>query len=174
MTGTGKGRVPTGQGLEIRVERRTLDDLVGYHLRRAQLAEFQHFARYTAEFGLAPGGFGLLTLIQERGSMSAGAIARALGLDKSSVTPILSALERDGLIARTRAPQDRRAYAIRLTEHGRRTLADLGAAVRRHEAAMLANFTEEERTTLIALLKRLKKDIDAQLGHTEDAAESVP
>ncbi|MCW5748726.1 MAG: MarR family transcriptional regulator, partial [Alphaproteobacteria bacterium] len=102
-----------------------LGDLIGFHLRRAQTASFQAFARRVGRTDLSPGTFALLTLIQHNPGISQTALSHADGRDKSSLTPALNALARRGLILRQRLPRNRRTYALSLTPAGGRVLAAL-------------------------------------------------
>lgn len=82
-------------------------------------------------------------------------VCRALVLDQASVAIIADALQKQGLIERTRDPQDRRRYAITLTETGlelqRRCAEQSGLA----EKELLAGMPEGDVTTLRSLLTEL-------------------
>ena len=56
---------------------------------------------------------------------------------------------------RERHPADRRAYALRVTAQGRRTLARASRAIQRTEEEFLAPLSERERTQLKRTLRRL-------------------
>lgn len=74
-----------------------------------------------------------------------------LGLDKSSVTGLVSRAEKRGLVERSPSPHDGRAVLVSLTARGRR-LAEQGTTeTERHIAELTAHLTQEER----ALLTRL-------------------
>lgn len=57
-----------------------------------------------------------LDVIQERGAVSAGELAEALGLSPGAITALVDRLERDGLVRRLRDPNDRRKVMIELTD----------------------------------------------------------
>ena len=57
---------------------------LGFHLRMAQIASFQAFAREVGEVDLPPGRFALLTLIGRNPGISQTALSRAAGRDKST------------------------------------------------------------------------------------------
>ena len=63
------------------------DDWIGFRLRMAQIASFQSFARYTQSVGLSPGRFAALILIDRNPGISQTVLARAIGSDKSTLTP---------------------------------------------------------------------------------------
>lgn len=138
-----------------------LPELVGYGLRRAQLAVFQHFARAMAETmgadRVSPGEFGVLALIEANSGINQTSLATAVGADRSTMVPILDRLEKRGLIERRKVPGDRRAHALALGDVGRKRMAEFRATVRAHEARITAGMSADERALLIDLLGRLRK-----------------
>lgn len=138
-----------------------LPGLVGYGLRRAQLAVFQHFARSMSQAPggdrVSPGEFGVLVLIEANAGINQTALAEAVGADRSTMVPILDRLEKRGLIERRPVPGDRRAHALALGETGRKRMDEFRATVREHEKKIGAGMSASERAMLIELLGRLRK-----------------
>lgn len=132
-----------------------LDGLLGYRLRRAQVAVFADFAQTMADFDLTPGQFGTLALIAANPGLSQTALGTALGIDRSSVVPLIDKLERRRLVERAPHPRDRRSHALRLTEEGTALFETARAAVARHEAHIFAPLAPAERETLARLLDRV-------------------
>src|SRR4051794_9589987 len=54
-----------------------LEALLGYQLRRAQIATFQSFAEAMAPFGLSPGQLGVLLLVEANPGLNQTALGRA-------------------------------------------------------------------------------------------------
>jgi DNA-binding MarR family transcriptional regulator len=77
---------------------------------------------------------------------------------------LIDELEDRGLVARDTDPDDRRNYAISLTDEGRRALAELGGVAREHELAITAALDDDERAQLLWLLRRLAEEQDLQPG----------
>ena len=71
------------------LDRGLLPSLLGYMLRRTQSAVFGDFAATFAKAGeaLTPGEFGLLVLVDRNAGLSQMALARALGIDRSTLVP---------------------------------------------------------------------------------------
>jgi len=93
---------------------------------------------------------GLLSTLHRLGSMPAVRLATEEQLQPQSLSRLLAALDRDGLIARTPGEIDRRELVIALTEHGRAALAaDMRARRDWLERAMAATLTDEERERLL-------------------------
>ena len=105
-----------------------LDAFVGFQLHKARNVAATEL-RHDIAPGAAPGDFPILHLIDRNPGRTQSAIAFAVGLDRSSLVPILNRFERAGWIARRMAPGDRRAHALTLTRSGRAKLAELFAAV---------------------------------------------
>ena len=85
-------------------------------------------------------------------------IAAAVGLQRSNLSTLMRALEREGLIERTMSEGDRRGVTVRLTEAGRRNYL-----VVQHEwAAAVAKAIENDTRGLDGALGLLK-DIAAGL-----------
>src|SRR5271170_7385927 len=70
-----------------------LEHLLGYSLRRAQICVFQDFAAEMIEFGLTPGQLGALFLIEANRGLSQSELGIALGIDRSSVVPLIDRLQ---------------------------------------------------------------------------------
>jgi DNA-binding MarR family transcriptional regulator len=132
-----------------------LPGLLGYHLRRAQVAVFQDFAREMARFEVTPGQFGVLQVIAANAGLSQTALGKTMGIDRSTVVAVIDRLEERGLVVRAASPTDRRSHALRLSEAGERTLKQLEERVRAHERRIAAPLGPGEREQLIELLRKL-------------------
>jgi len=132
-----------------------LADWVGFHLRMAQIAAFQAFARESGEVDLPPGRFALLTLIGRNPGISQTILSRAAGRDKSTLTPALRDLQRRGLIVRVQLKRDRRAYRLQLTPPGRAMLQRLNACAERHERNLDRVVGRRERGQFLTILRRV-------------------
>ncbi|KAB8185241.1 GNAT family N-acetyltransferase [Lysobacter maris] len=75
--------------------------------------------------GLQARWFPVLRLLQERGPLSVGEIAREIGLTHSAISQLATKLTREGLLQREPAPDDRRQRVLALTA---RCQAELKAA----------------------------------------------
>jgi DNA-binding MarR family transcriptional regulator len=72
--------------------------------------------------GLTLSQYGLLELLADRQSARVQELAAHAGITPSTATRILDALERRGVVERTRSDKDRRAVAVSLTEAGRQVV----------------------------------------------------
>jgi DNA-binding MarR family transcriptional regulator len=157
---SGKQQAP-GRGKTRRTEAGSvsyglLSELIGYHLRRAQAMVFDDFMRSMAEARITPGQFGVLTIIDANPGISQSALARALGIERSTMVAVLDGLEDRHLAERRASRHDRRSYALVLTPEGSALLARLQPLVRQHEARIAEDLDDGEKRTLIELLRRLR------------------
>src|SRR4051812_35248532 len=121
-----------------------LPELVGYHLRRAQGAVFQDFVPERASFDATPGQFGALQVIAANPGLTPSGLAKASGIDRSTVVAVIDRLEQQDLVVRAPSPTDRRSHALRLSEGGAGALAQLEARVRSHEERIAGALTPDE------------------------------
>src|SRR6185312_16697833 len=63
----------------------------------------------------------LVTVAQNEGLSQTGLVDRT-GIDRSTLADIVRRLQRKGLLQRRRTKEDARAYAVKLTDEGRRVL----------------------------------------------------
>ena len=81
-------------------------------------------------------------------------LARRLGLDKSSVSGLVTRAEAKGLVERFPASADRRRIAVRLTSEGRSQAERIEREVYASVRGMLAILPDSDRSELEELLTR--------------------
>jgi len=134
-----------------------LPELIGFHLRKAQMAVFQDFARAVGGADLTPGQFGVLVVIERNPGLSQTRLGQTLGIDRSTLVAVIDRLEANGLVQRANAPRDRRSYALFLSARGKNLLKELSEAVRVHDDRIAGNLSAAEKAQFIALLRRVHK-----------------
>lgn len=132
-----------------------LPRLLGYHLRRAQIAMFNDFVRTMAEVQITPGQFGVIAIISSNPGLTQSALARSVGIERSTMVAVIDALEDRGLVERRPSPNDRRSYALVLSESGKALYNDLEPLIEDHENRIRGDLTLEEKDQLIDLLSRV-------------------
>lgn len=144
-------------------------DRIFFVVKRAHHATLKFARPILAEFGLTPARFDLLYALTEDGiGRTQMALRHALGVARATISEMLSALERIGLVARTR-DRDRRTWRVMLTDAGR---AALDAAV---EATMHSGFVPvavdgilTERDCDVSELER-RESLEYALNHLRRA-----
>jgi DNA-binding MarR family transcriptional regulator len=129
-----------------------LPELIGYVLRRAQLAVFQDFFKTFAPFDIRPAQFSVLTIIERNPGLTQSQVAEALGIKRTNFVGMLDALEARGLTERRPGARDKRSYALYLTADGQALMRKLKPVLKAHESRMIAKIGENGRDQLVALL----------------------
>ncbi|MFC4150570.1 MarR family winged helix-turn-helix transcriptional regulator [Micromonospora mangrovi] len=104
----------------------------------------------------------ILRHLDTAGPQNVSALAATLNLDGSTVTRQVSAMQRDGLIARTPDPADGRGTVISPTAAGLQRMAAVQAARTRLYGEILAAWDEGDRDTLAELLRRLNEALNSR------------
>jgi len=87
--------------------------------------------------------------------ISQTALAKAVGVERSTLGEVIEKLEARNLVKRKPAPEDRRSHAVRLSPQGERLLDQATPLVRDHEDRIAQNLSGKERKLLLDLLNRI-------------------
>jgi MarR family transcriptional regulator, organic hydroperoxide resistance regulator len=93
-----------------------------------------------------------------------------LGVEMPTVTRALQRMERRGLVERRPDATDERSVRIYLTEAARQLEDVIPAALDRADGIALQGFSEEERATLLGLLRRMEDNLTVVAEDEEDEA----
>ncbi len=132
-----------------------LEELLGFHLRRAHTAVYRDFARTLAKLDLTQRQFAVLELVSANPGTSQADMAATLALDRPAMMAVIDQLEERSLVLRERSRNDRRRQEIRLTTGGQALLTQALKLVRRHDARFQSRFGKAEAQALIGALKRI-------------------
>lgn len=105
--------------------------------------------------GMTWAAFRVLFVIRAVGPTSPREIAHLSSISTASASSVLNTLERYGMITRQRDVRDGRGVLISLTPAGTRATAELFVRNNNRVAEWLTTFSDEERQTLLELLRRL-------------------
>jgi MarR family transcriptional regulator for hemolysin len=101
----------------------------------------------------------LLWLSRAGGALSQRELSDLLEIGAPATVALVDRMERDGLVARSAVPGDRRRNAVALTSKARRTLKTIHAAAGQLRREVLHGLSREEIDTLCALLDKAKRRI---------------
>lgn len=96
----------------------------------------------------------LLAHLDERGPRRPTELACHVGVTSPTISRQLQHLEELGLIERVEAPDDGRAYLVRLTDTGHRRVEEVRVARGGRLGKLLGSWAEEDVRTFAALLAR--------------------
>lgn len=126
-------------------------------LRRSQRI---HISTGDGEVYLERSAYGILCRLADEGPQRLGALAATFGLDPSTITRQVRALEDAGLAARTVDATDRRASILDLTTEGRGILDRTRAHRRERLRTAMDDWTEGERAEFGRLLTKFNVAVD--------------
>lgn len=103
-----------------------LDDQLCYALYSAGMAIQRIYKPLLDQMGLTYPQYLVLNVLWRGDEQTVGAIAEQLGLEASTLTPLLKRLEAAGFVQRARNPDNERQVVVALTARGRQLRANAG------------------------------------------------
>jgi len=124
-------------------------------LLQAREAVMAHTRPSLREHELSDQQWRVLRVVGEHGSVETGRVAREAFILGPSLTGVLARMERDGLITRSRDPNDQRCTVVEATPRGRKLVKRLSVSIEAHYKWMEESLGKEKLTHLYALLDEL-------------------
>lgn len=146
-----------------------LEDQLCYSIYSASIAIQRVYKPLLDEMGLTYPQYLVLNVLWREDLQTVGAIADQLGLESSTLTPVLKRLEGAGLLKRARNPENERQVLVELTEKG----SGLRTEARCLGDALLATSgdTVQHLAALNADVRRLRDAIYAKIGRWSLSAD---
>jgi DNA-binding MarR family transcriptional regulator len=116
------------------------------------------FAERLAPLHLLPPHAGILRVLSRSAGLSQQELASRLNMHPSRLVGLVDELETSGFVKRQENADDRRTYALHLTDEGEAILGEIGRVAREHQDSLLSSLGKEERDQLAALLQRIADD----------------
>jgi len=142
---------------EEQVDMRDLIDSIGFLTRIAQVHSYNQFFEDLGDYGLRPGEFSTLLLLDRNPGIRQGVLAQTLRIKPAHMTKLVRAFADRGLIERIIPDHDRRSVELALTEAGK-------AFVSEHRPAFLRHDTKKPSTLTVAELHALKNLLRKYVG----------
>jgi DNA-binding MarR family transcriptional regulator len=120
--------------------------------------------------GLGPARLSALSVIVFAGPLRISALAQAEQVRLPTMTPIVAALERDGLIARQADPSDARAILVRATPKGAKLMAEGRRRRINAVAEALKQTSARERATVADAVETLERLVGRRSSWPHGAA----
>lgn len=124
-------------------------------LLQAREAVMAHYRPNLRTHGLSDQQWRVLRVLGERGSADTGQVAREAYLLGPSLTGVLARMERDGLVVRSRDPQDQRRSVIQATARGLALVQELSSSIEAHYERLERDLGKAKLAQLYALLDEL-------------------
>ncbi|WP_299711890.1 flavin reductase [Tardiphaga sp.] len=138
---------------------------LSYLLARASFNVSGEFHATLKDWDLTVPEWRVLACLMDVEGLSVGELAAMALMKQPGLTKVLDRMERDGLLKRQSASNDRRRVTLHLTAKGRARVKPVQAAAMAHEAELLKQFSDDQRATIKYALDLL---IDSRL--TSDAS----
>ncbi|MEW6687864.1 MAG: MarR family transcriptional regulator [Pseudomonadota bacterium] len=132
-----------------------LDELLGYSLRRAQVAMFVAFQQATRGMQITPPRFTALVMIGANPGLSQSVLGNVLGIARSGAMQLADWFEDRGLAERRHRTDDGRAWGLYLTPQGEALVERMKRSVARYDRKRAARLSPRERRELQRLLAKL-------------------
>lgn len=132
-----------------------LDERIGYHLRRAQIAVFADFYASFESVNIRPVQYSILTIIEANPGLLQTQVSDALGIRKTNFVGLIVGLEKRGLVKRVQQENDRRSYGLYLSETGKDFMPHLHQLAQQHEQGVIGALSDKQTRDLFALLKAI-------------------
>ncbi len=130
-----------------------LDDQIGFVLRRVTQ---RHIGIFTGAIGeVTTTQFAALAKLAELGPLSQNHLGRETAMDAATIKGVVDRLRREGLVATTDDPDDRRRLTVALSARGAALFTRLAPVALDISAETLAPLDAAERDQLLSLLARL-------------------
>jgi homoprotocatechuate degradation regulator HpaR len=124
-------------------------------LLQARESVMAHTRPRLREQALSDQQWRVLRVLGEHGVVETGKVAREAFILGPSLTGVLTRMERDGLIRRTRDPADQRRSVVEATSKGLQLVATLSQTIEAHYAWMETSLGKQKLTQLYALLDQV-------------------
>lgn len=132
-----------------------LDSSPVHLLHRAGQCASDIFQAEMAAGDLTPRQFAVLLSVSQNEGLSQTDLVERTGIDRSTLADIVRRMLKKGLLQRRRTREDARAYAVKLTDEGRRILAETKPFSRRVDSRILDALPIQSRDRFLDDLKSI-------------------
>ncbi|OZI71788.1 MarR family winged helix-turn-helix transcriptional regulator [Bordetella genomosp. 12] len=132
----------------------------GFLLRRAHQIYVAIFEENFARLGISPAQYSVMIALHDLQGINQGELAKAIGMNKVTVSQIVQALETRGWVSRKQSDPDRRRLRLTLTPAGKKALNQTAEMAEATYAEQMAPLSAAERQRLMKLLQRIVTDLE--------------
>lgn len=131
-----------------------LDDQIGFLLRQASQRHATIFSDNMPS-DLTAMQFAAMAKLAEHGPCSQNRLGRQVSMDAATIKGVIDRLTKRGLVEVSRDPVDRRRLNVALTDDGAETVASVIDAARSITELTLEPLSQQERATMLKLLRKI-------------------
>jgi DNA-binding MarR family transcriptional regulator len=151
---------------------RELDQRIPFLLSQLGTYVSDDFKRRLAPLDVHPRTNAVLVALAGADGQSQRQLSARLGLHRNVMVSLIDTLEQQGFVERRPHPEDRRAFAVTLTDKARELLPALEEQSHAMEDAVTAALTPDERAALLDMLQRVSANLGLSPGVHPRLAES--
>ncbi len=155
---------------------RSLQDMYrrpGFLLKRCHQVSMAIFLDECSEFNLTQSQYGCLRALESYPSVDQIALARLVGLDRSTAGMVIKTLSERGLIERVVNRRDKRRMRLKLSTAGKRLLIGIAPAAARAQDRVLSGLPHGSRAAFLNILQAFLAGHDALID-IDDVIAGVP
>src|SRR5262245_54508498 len=133
---------------------------LGYQVRATHRAFARLLQRRLAPHGLNNGFWYVLRVLWEKEGLTQRELADEVNLRESSMMLMLKAMEREGLVKRTRDREDRRRIRTFLTAKSKRLKGKMLPNASEINEIAAQGITKRERAVVLTVLRKMKNNLE--------------
>lgn len=119
-----------------------------------------------AQTGLNLSDFAIMEALLHKGPLTINRIGEKVLLTSGSMTTAVNRLQNSGMVDRIQDPADGRCFFVHLTKAGRRVIRNAFEIHRKRLESVAEVLTDEERSELVKLLKKLGQHAESMANTT--------
>jgi DNA-binding MarR family transcriptional regulator len=141
-----------------------LDQRIPFLLSQLGSYVADDFKRRLAPLGIHPRNNAVLVALAGSDGQSQRQLSARLGVHRNVMVSLIDTLEEQGLVQRKPHPDDRRAFAVTLTDKARKLLPALARESNAMEDEVTAALTPDDRANLRDMLQRVSASMGLSPG----------
>ena len=145
----------------------------GFLLKRCHQVSMAIFLDECSEFNLTQSQYGCLRALEAYPSVDQIALARLVGLDRSTAGMVIKTLSARGLIERVVNRNDKRRMRLKLSAAGKRLLISIAPAAARVQDRVLRGLPHGSRAAFLNILQAFLAGHDALID-VDEVLATVP
>lgn len=136
-----------------------ITDYPMYHMAAIQHRNFGNLTHALRPHDVSPVEWRVLAILNERDGHNIAYLAEIASVERSNMSRIVEAMERDGLVARRMQAGDKRQRLVCLTEHGQNKFNEILPVVMERYAKNFDGLSKKDIETLMRLLRRIHDNV---------------
>ena len=139
-----------------------------YLLNRVGVRMGELFSRWIAGYGVTLPMYRVMAALWESGDRRLGDLAAVTSIELSTLSRLVGAMKRKGLVTRTRLKDNARTVAINLTAKGKLLVEELIPLAMHFEEVAVREFSDKQTSDLKAALQTMQPGAapaDPHAGH---------